>query len=278
MIAKAYVGKPAQITFTADFHELLEGDLRPGESVTLRYDPRRIVPAGDPYIFGSPKYPINAFAQFRDEGPVSREILTSPAGIVAEPKYDISGRGSMLVATMNVPNDAQRVIIWFSYLAASGEMLFDNDDGKNFFLRFPSIDVSVVEATVVNDASKRTSEFAVSVAAIDAVEAVSVRFRIAGNKEFGHHDVSLRNTVQKDKQKRPIWSASGIAVPYSRRCSSKSIIGSVAHATRTTTAVVTISRRSRRRRRCLLHPRNWAKRNWHGSCNRTVNWRLRPAC
>lgn len=214
MIAKAYVGKPAQITFTADFHELLEGDLRPGEPVTLRYDPRRIVPAGDPYIFGSPKYPINAFAQFRDEGPVSREILTSPAGIVAEPKYDISGRGSMLAATITVPDDAQRVIIWFSYLAASGEMLFDNDDGKNFCLRFPSIDVSVVEATVVNDASKRTSEFAVSVAAIDAVEAVSVRFRIAGNTEFGHHEVSLRNTGQKDKQKRPIWSASGIAVPY----------------------------------------------------------------
>ena len=47
MIATAYVGKPAQITFTADFHELLEGDLRPGEPVTLRYDPRRIVPAGD---------------------------------------------------------------------------------------------------------------------------------------------------------------------------------------------------------------------------------------
>lgn len=209
MIAKAYVGKPAQITFTADFHELLDGDLRPGEPVTLRYDPRRIVPAGDPYIFGSPKYVINAFAQFRGEGPVSREILTSPAGIVAEPKYDISGRGSMLAATITVPDDAQRVIIWFSYLAASGELLFDNDDGKNFCLRFPSIDVSVVEATVVNDASKRTSEFAVSVAAIDAVEAVSVRFRIAGNTEFGHHEVSLRNT-----EKRPIWSASGVAVPY----------------------------------------------------------------
>src|SRR5512147_3256369 len=120
MIAKAYVGKPAQITFTADFHELLEGDLRPGEPVTLRYDPRRIVPAGDPYIFGSPQHPINAFAQFRDEGPVSQEVLTSPAGIVAEPKYDISGsRGSMLAATITVPDDAQRVIIWFSYLAAS---------------------------------------------------------------------------------------------------------------------------------------------------------------
>ena len=83
MIATAYVGKPAQITFTADFHELLEGDLRPGEP------------------------------------------------------------------------------------ARSGTIR----------------DASSQRATVVNDASKRTSEFAVSVAAIDAVEAVSVRFRIAGNTE-----------------------------------------------------------------------------------------------
>ncbi len=34
------------------------------------------------------------------------------------------------------------------------------------------------------------------------------------NGEATAHEVSLRNTGQKDKQTRPIWSASGIAVPY----------------------------------------------------------------
>jgi Family of unknown function (DUF6209) len=214
MVAKAYVGTSAQITFTSDFHELLEGDLLPGESVTLRYDPRRIVPPEDPFVFGSPRSPVNAFVQFREDGPVSREILASPAGIVAQPTFDISGQGSMLVATVDVPGDADQVAIWFSFLAASGEMHFDNDGGKNYCFRFPSADAHVVEATVVSDAAKRTGEFALSVAVIDAVEAVSVRFRIAGNAEFGHPEVSLSKTTGKDKQKRTIWSASGISVPF----------------------------------------------------------------
>ena len=46
MIERARAGKPAEITFTCDFHELVGGDLRPGGSVLLRYDPLRIVPAG----------------------------------------------------------------------------------------------------------------------------------------------------------------------------------------------------------------------------------------
>lgn len=213
MIARAYAGKPAQITFTSDFHELLEGDLRPGEPVRLRYDPRRIVPAEDSYVFGSPKYPINAFARFHEGEAVAREILVSPAGIVTQPKYDISGQGSMLEASVDVPADAEEVVIWFSYLAATGEMHFDNDDGKCFRLRFPSADVQVAEATVVSNAAKKKGEFSLSVAAIDAVNAVNVRYRIAGNAEFGHHEVSLTKSAQKDKQQKPVWSATGIAVP-----------------------------------------------------------------
>ncbi len=46
MIERLGAGKPAEITFTCDFHELVGGDLRPGASVLLRYDPLRIVPPG----------------------------------------------------------------------------------------------------------------------------------------------------------------------------------------------------------------------------------------
>jgi hypothetical protein len=213
MIEKAYVGKAAQITFTSDFHELLDGDLRLGEPVTLRYDPRRIVPADDPYVFGDPKRPINAYVQFRNDRPVLGQILTSPAGIVPQPKYDISGQGSMLVATVEVPSDAERVVVWFSFLAASGEMLLDNDSGSNYCFRFPGIDVHVLEVTVASSPTKDTGEFALSVAAIDIVEAVSVRFRIADNAKFGSQEVSLGKTGQKDKQQRMIWSVSGVSVP-----------------------------------------------------------------
>ena len=46
MIERLWLGKPAEISFTCDFHELVAGDLRPGAALLLRYDPHRIVPAG----------------------------------------------------------------------------------------------------------------------------------------------------------------------------------------------------------------------------------------
>ena len=214
MIEKTYVGKPAQITFTSDFHELLTGDLRPGWPVTLRYDPKRIVPANDPYVFGDPKRPINAHIQFRDGGPVSIQALTSPVGILTQPQYDISGQGSMLITTFSVASDAQRVIVWLSFLATSGEMLFDSDKGTNFCFRFPSIDVDILEATVVSDPATPTSGFAVSISTIDVVEAVSVRFRIVGDAEFGKPEVQLRKTDQNDQEGRAIWSVGGVSVPH----------------------------------------------------------------
>lgn len=213
MIEKSYVGKPAQITFTSDFHELLTGDLRPGWPVTLRYDPRRIVPADDPYVFGDPKRPINAHILFREGGPVSIQALTSQVGLLTQPNYDISGQGSMLTATFPVPGDAQRVVIWFSFLASSGNMLSDNDKGANFCFRFPSFDVHILEATVVSDPATSKSSFALSIAVMDAVEDVAVRFRIVGEAE-DKQEVKLHKTDQKDQEGRAIWSVSEVTVPF----------------------------------------------------------------
>lgn len=51
-------------TYTNDFHKLLYGDLRPGAELVVRYDPKRIVPEGEPYRFGDPNSPIVAHAAF----------------------------------------------------------------------------------------------------------------------------------------------------------------------------------------------------------------------
>ena len=55
MTERTYRPYAPRISFTNDFHELLRGDLAPGSVVTLRYDPLRIVPADDDYVFGDPE-------------------------------------------------------------------------------------------------------------------------------------------------------------------------------------------------------------------------------
>jgi hypothetical protein len=95
-------------------------------------------------------------------------------------------------------------------------MLSDNDKGANFCFRFPSLDVHILEATVVNDPATSNGGFTLSIAAMNAVEAVSVRFRIVGEAEYDKdkHEVQLSKTDQKDQEGRAIWSVSGVTVPF----------------------------------------------------------------
>jgi hypothetical protein len=92
-------------------------------------------------------------------------------------------------------------------------MVVDNDNGVNYYFGFPSRDLHILEATVVANPAKSSSEFAVRISTIDAVEAVSVRFRIAGQAKFGNPEVPLLKTGQKDQEGRTIWSVSGVTVP-----------------------------------------------------------------
>src|SRR5687767_7893957 len=100
---RRFAYSPAQISFTSDFHELLQGDLRPGKSLTLRYDPDRLSPAAE-YTFGDPRWPIVAHLRYTDRGAVTDLFLE---GLVTPvPDRDPMGQGSMLTASTVVPTDA----------------------------------------------------------------------------------------------------------------------------------------------------------------------------
>ncbi len=214
MSERVHAGKPAQITFTRDFHELVSGDLRPGAGVDIRYDPKRIVPDGEPYLFGDPGRPIVAHARFRDgDQPIARP-LESQAGIVVHPDIDVTGQGSMLSTSFSVPENAERVTLWFSYPSAAGDTRYDSDYGANYCFGFPCRQIAVLGATVTGDPQASSGDFALSVAADAAVEEVAVRFYIVADPACAKNHATLRRSQESDPLGRAVWS---VNVPVPRQ-------------------------------------------------------------
>ena len=213
MIKRAHAGQPALITFTSDFHELVTGDLCPDNPVTLKYDPKRIIPKDEDYRFGDPKRPIIAHVQFGKGKPESSQALVSQIGIIENPVNDPTGHRFVLTARFDIPPDAEELIVWFSHLAQSGEMHYDSDEGANYRFGFASYDVTVLDATVVSDPQTPYSGFAVTVAADDKIEAVSVRYRVVSDTEF-RDEKPLQKTGQHDDEGHSIWEVAGLTVPY----------------------------------------------------------------
>src|SRR4051812_23844410 len=125
---RSWLGRSPRITFTHDFHELVRGDLVPGCRVVLRYDPLRIVPDDDGYVFGDPERPVIAHMAFDHSGyEAVRLVLISPAGVLQHPDIDVTGNGSMLRGEVAVPNNADRLCIWFTYDSRHRGRQFDDD-------------------------------------------------------------------------------------------------------------------------------------------------------
>ena len=214
MIERLWLGKPAEISFTCDFHELVAGDLRPGAALLLRYDPHRIVPPAEPYRFGDPERPVIAHLRFHPHTSPLDLPLHSPAGIVPCPDVDPTGQGSMLSAALGVPADAGQLTIWFSYRTTMGAVVHDSDFGADYWFGFPGRDIDGLEAAVAPRPDQAFDRFEVSLSAAAAVEAASVPFFLVADPGCAKHEVALQRT--NDAASRPEmhrWSGS-IDVPH----------------------------------------------------------------
>lgn len=193
---RARAGKPAEITFTCDFHELVSGDLRPGGSVLLRYDPLRIVPREEPYRFGDPERPVIAHVWFREADTPIEVALHSPAGLVPCPDVDLTGQGSMLSARFEVPNDADLFLVWFSYVTTSGEIRYDSDFGVNYRFGFASKEIEVLGATVARRPDEPADRFELTVRTADVVEEVAAPYFLVADPACAKHEVTLQRTQE----------------------------------------------------------------------------------
>ena len=186
MIERPWCGKPAEISFTCDFHELVTCELSPRGPVLPRYDPLRIVPPAEDYRFGDAGQPIIAHLRFHSEGTPLDVALHSPAGAIACPDVDVTGQGAMLQAELVVPADAKLLMIWFSYRSAGGAVLYDSDYGANYRFGFAGREIGEVRASVLRRPEAGSDRFEISLAAAPSVEAVSVPFLVLGDPGVRH--------------------------------------------------------------------------------------------
>jgi hypothetical protein len=213
MIERGFTGLPPRITFTADFHELVRGDLQPGSTMSFRYDPARIVPPSEVYTFGDPAHRIFAHVMFLPHRNVVSVPLHSPSGALTHPDTDATGAGDMLSAVTDIPGDATAIVMWFTHQGPYNQTSYDSDFGHNFHFGFPSQQIGLVEATVRKGPSRRPGSFTVKVAAVPEVHRVVVRMRVVGVPTLTSSEHDLKRSGEHQSDGWFVWELDPVEVP-----------------------------------------------------------------
>lgn len=195
------VGHRPQLTFTADFRQRLEGDLIPGPCV-LRYDPRRLLETDhsnqhrEISARDAESSKIRAWLRFHPQGGTSDGTLQMPPN--ARPT-----EGFMLETTVSLPPACAAIEAWFSCRHAD-HTDWDNNRGRNYWLRSPLHDLLSVEANVGPLGSANSNKFEINVASVPAVRFMSVRWRLPTHPEQESRSSAMHGGREHDGRLR--WS------------------------------------------------------------------------
>ena len=218
MHRRSWIGRPPRITFTHDFHELVRGDLVPGCRVVLRYDPLRIVPPNDGYVFGDSNRPVKAHATFRRDGrEAATVVLASPSGVLRNPDIDVTGAGSMLRGELVLPEDAEELGVWFSYDSPRTGCHVDDDGGRRFRFGFASLQLSILSANVVAVGGPSATgggkgRFELEVGVMRDTDRVTVRMSLVNHPDVSKSEYDLAATEREEDGWR-VWRLSPVEVP-----------------------------------------------------------------
>jgi Family of unknown function (DUF6209) len=211
MLRRQNSGSRPQLTFTSDFHELVQGDLVPGPCL-LRYDPLRLVDLGDA---SNADHVIRAYVRFHPQGSEWQGRMELPAGLPLAEMADASGQGLMLTTTFDIPEGCDELEVWFSCTHPSGESHWDSDYGKNHWLRFGLADIAIEAARVVPPpaGSQAQDRLTFKLSSSPSVDAVSVRWRLTATPSFPRQTTEL--VAGGLAAGRRTWEApGGVPVPH----------------------------------------------------------------
>jgi hypothetical protein len=204
-------GSRPQITFTADFHELVQGDLVPGPCV-VRYDPLRLVDIDKAH---RASHSIRAYVRFHPMGLEWQGVMALPAGIPLAEQADVTGQGFMLSTQLQIPDGCDELEAWFSCTHEGGETHWDSDHGKNHWLRFGLADLRLHSAEVIADSDAQAAQdrFKVALTAKACVEAINLRWRITNVPNSPRAITPLERLASSTTGTDWATPAEGLAVP-----------------------------------------------------------------
>jgi Family of unknown function (DUF6209) len=202
----------ASLLFTRDFHELRRGHLGRGGDCAILYDPARIVPDGETYLFGDPARPIVAHLRFTDDGPVMDLILESQVGLLDHVPTTFKADGPMLTATFRIPDNAQWIMAWFTYQSTDGQKVYDSAYGQNYVLRFFD-EIQLLNADITVDPSAPTATFTCRTETTADVEKMIVRYHITNQAELKEIESAMQPVSTGTSDDRRDWELAGEPVP-----------------------------------------------------------------
>jgi hypothetical protein len=141
-------------------------------------------------------------------------VMTVPAGIPLRMLADPSAQGFVLETSFPIPAGCDELEAWFSYNRPDGEMRWDSDFGRNFWIRFPLNDLKTIQAIV--HAPWQTAPghdvFEIQVSSLSCVDSMEARWRFANfPKEQRRHSPLIASAAGTPK----LWSmrGGGVMVP-----------------------------------------------------------------
>ena len=204
-------GSRPQITFTSDFHELVQGDLVPGPFV-LRYDPLRIIPREE--VDGD-KHEIHAHVRFHPSGQTWEGTLVVPANAPLIDLADPAGQGYMLETTFTLPEGVDELETWFSCTHDDGFTHWDSNDSKNHWLRFTLHDIKSVQATVRKPDKKNPAQSSLvfDIVTVPQAHSVVARWYLPSFQDQPRVETTLVPAETKKEGKHWTTPPEGIPVP-----------------------------------------------------------------
>src|SRR5271157_1781508 len=199
------------LTFTSDFHELVNGDLIPGPCL-LRYDPHRIVPRDEIPRLPATQRPVTAHIRCHPSGELSAsEMRFRPASwlIVDE---DPTGQGTMLQTTFPLPNGCDELECWFSYVDNHDEPKWDSAMGANYWVRFAAHDLDIITAKIEARPKEALDRFRLEVESVPEVESILVRWRYTNAINDARFQCPLAPTFVVGRKR---WSLPADGAPVS---------------------------------------------------------------
>lgn len=210
MMKRALAGQLAELMFTKDYHEYLYGDLIPGQNVVIHFDAERL-----PQVFTSPGASLECHIVFNQGGTPRVFPLHSHTGILQRKAGVEPGGGSMVRASIRIPENADQFEVWFTASAGGRPIGYDSDFGKNFAFPFLSRELQVRGADVVSVSGQPNDHFYVTVATAPAVLDVVLDYRVTNQRPLSP---TLTRIALASGGLEPggwhLWSTPPIDVPH----------------------------------------------------------------